>query len=75
MIKYYYISLLFLIASASVSGQQNFTIESNYILFEDAATGEPVLKYNDSMLVRGFKLDTHIKSSFPKDIKASNFSD
>ena len=75
MIKYYYIILLFLIASASVSGQQNFTIESNYILFEDAATGEPVLKYNDSMLVRGFKLDTHIKSSFPKDIKASNFSD
>ena len=75
MIKYYYISfLLFLIASASVRGQQNYTIESNYILFEDAVTGEPVLKYNDSMLVRGFKLDTHIKSSFPKDLKANLFS-
>ena len=76
MIKYYFVSvLLFLFTTTNVKCQQNYTIESNYILFEDAATGEPVLKYNDSMLVRGFKLDTHIKTSFPKNLKANNFSD
>ncbi len=53
MIKYYYIILLFLIASASVSGQQNFTIESNYILFEDAATGEQIILHTTTPSIYG----------------------
>lgn len=75
MIKYCCLGfLLFLFGTTNVKCQQNYTIDSNHILFEDAVTGEPVLKYNDSMLIRGFNLDTHTKTNFPLNLKTNAFS-
>ncbi len=56
-------------------GQTDFEIEDDYILFEDAATGEPVLVYNDSMAVRGFDFKEHFKISFPDGLKPEYFTD
>lgn len=55
--------------------QTDFEIQDDYILFEDAATGEPVLVYNDSMAVRGFDFKKHFKISFPDGLKPEYFTD
>ncbi|MEN8886803.1 MAG: hypothetical protein ABF246_10465, partial [Winogradskyella sp.] len=54
-------------------GQSTFTIQDDFILFEEAATGEPILVYNDSMAVRGFDFKEHFKVSFPEGLKLAYF--
>lgn len=55
-------------------GQQNFTISSNYLLFEDALSGEPILVYSDSMAVRGLDFKTHFKIKFPENLSIFEFN-
>lgn len=55
-------------------GQSSFTIENDFILFEEAATGEPILVYNDSMAVRGFDFKDHFKIKFPEGLKPAYFN-
>jgi uncharacterized membrane protein YciS (DUF1049 family) len=67
-------SFIFLL-SCPLSAQQDFTITSNYLLFEDAASKEPILVYNDSMAVRGFDFKNHFKVNFPHDLSVGDFND
>jgi hypothetical protein len=58
----------------SNNAQTNFKISEKYLLFEDAISGEPILMYNDSMLVRGFDFKTHIKTKFPENLDPLEFN-
>jgi len=58
----------------SNSAQNNFNISEKHLLFEDAISGEPILVYNDSMLVRGFDFKTHIKIKFPENLNPLEFN-
>lgn len=75
--KYLKISLflVFLLISNIAVSQTDFHIEGDYLLFEDAKTGEPVLVYNDSMAARGFDFKEHFKVSFPDGLKPSYFTE
>jgi len=54
--------------------QTNFFIDSDYLLFEDAVTKEPVLVYNDSMAATGFDFSTHFKTNFPSQFLAFEYN-
>ncbi len=71
--KNVFIAFIFLF-SAIATAQQDFIIDSNYLLFEDAKTKEPVLLYNDSTLVRGHDFKTHQAIDFPKGLIPSDFN-
>jgi hypothetical protein len=58
--------VVFLLVYGTNSAQTSFEISQKYLLFEDATSGEPVLVYNDSILVRGFDFKTQKKLSFQK---------
>ncbi|PQJ75400.1 hypothetical protein [Polaribacter gangjinensis] len=73
-LKKYFTIVCILFSSFTFLGQQDFKITENYLLFEDAKTGEPVLVYNDSMAVRGFDFKTHFKINFPEDLLIIDFN-
>ena len=66
--------VVFLLVYNSNSAQTSFEISGKHLLFEDAISGEPVLVYNDSMLVRGFDFKTHIKTKFSENLNPFEFN-
>jgi hypothetical protein len=66
--------VVFLLVYNSNNAQTSFEISTKYLLFEDATSGEPVLVYNDSMLVRGFDFKTHKKIEFPENLNPLEFN-
>lgn len=67
--------LLFLLFffNLNTNGQEAYKIEVDFLLFEEAKTGLPVLVYNDSMLVKGFDFKRHYKTQFPEDLQKKHF--
>ena len=67
--------LLFLLFffNLNTNGQEAYKIEADFLLFEEAKTGLPVLVYNDSMLVKGFDFKRHYKTQFPEDLQKKHF--
>jgi hypothetical protein len=72
--KYGLSFVVFLFVHNSNSAQTSFEISPKHLLFEDAISGEPILVYNDSMLVRGFDFKTHKKTKFPEDLNPLEFN-
>ncbi len=68
-VLFIYIALV----SPILLGQVKFKNTSNYLLFEDASTGEPILVYNDSMAVSGPEFSHHFKINFPKELNLNDF--
>jgi len=68
-VLFIYIALI----SPILLGQVKFKNTSNYLLFEDASTGEPILVYNDSMAVSGPEFSHHFKINFPKELNLNDF--
>lgn len=73
-LNHYWQLLLCLLMVLGMQAQENYSITDNHLLFEDAKTGEPVLVYNDTMLVRGFDFKTHEKTQFPEGLIRSEFN-
>lgn len=73
-LNHYWQLLMCLLMVLGMQAQENYSITDNHLLFEDAKTGEPVLVYNDSMLVRGFDFKTHEKTQFPEGLIRSEFN-
>ena len=66
--------VVFLLVYSTNSAQTSFEISRKYLLFEDATSGEPVLVYNDSILVRGFDFKTQKKTKFPENLNLFEFN-
>ena len=64
---------LFYFFNLNTNGQEAYKIEVDFLLFEEAKTGLPVLVYNDSMLVKGFDFKRHYKTQFPEDLQKKHF--
>ena len=60
--------LFVLFLTTQMAAQSEFIIENDFLLFENAKNGEPVLVYNDSTLATGFHFTKKIKTSFPKEL-------
>ena len=60
--------------SLQLAAQTDFEIESNFLLFEDAKNGKPVLMYNDSTLATGFHFTKKIRTAFPKELDTEFFN-
>ena len=58
----------------NTNGQEAYKIEADFLLFEEAKTGLPILVYNDSMLVKGFDFKRHYKTQFPEDLNKRHFN-
>jgi len=67
--------ICFFLHGYSLVAQTEFHIDEDYLLFEDAKTGEPILVYNDSMAARGFGFKEHFRVSFPDVLKPKYFTD
>ena len=77
--KYKYLKKCFLFFSLLlfcpiVVGQLNFNRNKNYLLFEDAATGEHIFINNDSIALSGPDFNHHFKINFPKELDRNNFN-
>ena len=62
------------LSSLFLAGQVKFKNTSNYLLFEDASSGEPILVYNDSIAVSGPEFNHHFKINFPKELNLIDFT-
>ena len=66
--------ILTYLLSFSLQAQLDVKIDANYLLFEEAETGYPVLMYNDSSLVKGFDFKKKIKTNFPEGLNKGEFN-
>ncbi|MEN8885890.1 MAG: hypothetical protein ABF246_05830 [Winogradskyella sp.] len=65
---------IIILNSFSLTAQQDFKIEDDFLLFEEANTGLPILMYNDSMAAKGFDFKTNFKTQFPIGLTKKNFN-